>query len=69
MIRWDIDDRSPTPWTRAYIRGMWWRRDKEAFEGTQHTASLHGDRCVDNAVTAYLVDGTLPADGTRCSPS
>jgi pimeloyl-ACP methyl ester carboxylesterase len=39
------------------------------YEGTQHTASLHGDRCVDNAVTAYLVDGTLPADGTRCSPS
>jgi pimeloyl-ACP methyl ester carboxylesterase len=36
------------------------------FEGTQHTASLHGDRCVDDAVTAYLVDGTLPADGTRC---
>jgi pimeloyl-ACP methyl ester carboxylesterase len=37
------------------------------FEGTQHTASLHGDRCIDNAVTAYLVDGTLPADGTRCT--
>ena len=38
------------------------------FEGTQHTASLHGDRCIDNAVTAYLVDGTLPAEGTRCMP-
>ena len=38
------------------------------FEGTQHTASLHGDRCIDNAVTAYLVDGTLPAEGTRCAP-
>jgi pimeloyl-ACP methyl ester carboxylesterase len=37
------------------------------FEGTQHTAALHGDRCIDNAVTAYLVDGTLPADGTRCT--
>lgn len=36
------------------------------FEGTQHTAALHGDRCVDDAVTAYLVDGTLPADGIRC---
>ena len=39
------------------------------FEGTQHTAALHGDRCIDNAVTAYLVNDTLPADGTRCSPS
>jgi pimeloyl-ACP methyl ester carboxylesterase len=36
------------------------------FEGTQHTAALHGDRCVDDAVTAYLVDGTLPAEGARC---
>jgi pimeloyl-ACP methyl ester carboxylesterase len=38
------------------------------FEGTQHTASLHGDRCIDNVVTAYLVDGALPTDGTRCAP-
>jgi pimeloyl-ACP methyl ester carboxylesterase len=37
------------------------------FVGTQHTASLHGDRCIDDAVTAYLVDGTLPAEGTRCA--
>ncbi|HEY0815284.1 MAG TPA: alpha/beta hydrolase [Pseudonocardia sp.] len=39
------------------------------YVGTQHTASLHGDRCIDNAVTGYLVDGDLPAAGTRCSPS
>ena len=32
-----------------------------------HGAALHGDRCVDDAVTAYLIDGTLPADGTRCT--
>lgn len=37
------------------------------FVGTQHTASLHGDACIDDAVTAYLVNGTLPADGTRCA--
>lgn len=39
------------------------------YVGTQHTASLHGDRCIDKAVTAYLVDGTLPEAGTRCSTS
>ena len=42
------------------------RRAAATFEGTQHTAALHGDRCIDDAVTAYLVDGTLPAEGARC---
>ncbi len=37
------------------------------YEGTQHTAFLQGIECVDDAGTAYLVDGTLPADGTRCT--
>ncbi|GAB2915151.1 alpha/beta hydrolase [Rhodococcus aerolatus] len=36
------------------------------FEGTQHTVALQGDTCVDDAVTAYLVAGTLPAAGARC---
>ncbi|MEU6646542.1 alpha/beta hydrolase [Saccharomonospora sp. NPDC046836] len=36
------------------------------FEGTQHTVFLQGNECVDTAGTDYLVDGTLPADGTRC---
>jgi pimeloyl-ACP methyl ester carboxylesterase len=37
------------------------------YEGTQHTAFLQGIRCVDTAGTAYLVDTTVPPDGTRCS--
>ena len=37
------------------------------FEGTQHTAFLQGVACVDEAATAYLIDGTLPAEGTRCT--
>jgi len=37
------------------------------FEATQHTIALQGNDCVDAVVTAYLVDGTLPADGARCS--
>ncbi len=37
------------------------------FEGAQHTAFLTaGNQCVDEAGTAYLVEGTLPPEGTRC---
>jgi hypothetical protein len=36
------------------------------FEGAQHTVFLDGNSCVDNAGTDYLVDGKLPAGGTRC---
>ncbi|GAB3587363.1 alpha/beta hydrolase [Amycolatopsis endophytica] len=37
------------------------------FEGTQHTVFLQGIPCVDDIGTAYLVDGDLPAEGTRCT--
>ncbi|WP_216214457.1 alpha/beta hydrolase [Amycolatopsis aidingensis] len=37
------------------------------FEGTRHTVFLRGNECVDEAGTAYLIDGTLPAEGTRCT--
>jgi pimeloyl-ACP methyl ester carboxylesterase len=37
------------------------------FEGTQHTAFLQKNKCVDDAGTRYLVDLQLPPTGTRCS--
>lgn len=37
MIRWDVDERPPTPYTRLYVAGMWLSRDKAAFEGERHT--------------------------------
>ena len=37
------------------------------YEGTQHTAFLQGIDCVDDAAIAYLVEGTLPAEGARCT--
>ena len=37
MLSWDVDDRKRHPWTVAYMKGMWARRDKEAFEGAEHT--------------------------------
>ncbi len=36
------------------------------FEGTQHTVALRGVTCVDDAVSRYLIDGTLPPPGTTC---
>jgi hypothetical protein len=35
-------------------------------EGEQHGAVLAGSACVDDAVSAYLVDLTVPAGGTAC---
>ncbi|MEU7475861.1 alpha/beta hydrolase [Lentzea sp. NPDC042327] len=37
------------------------------YEGVQHTVFLQGQSCVDAAGVKYLVDLTLPADGTRCA--
>ncbi|WP_307868108.1 alpha/beta hydrolase [Umezawaea beigongshangensis] len=37
------------------------------YEGTQHTVFLQGDACVDPATTTYLIDLTLPAEGTVCT--
>jgi hypothetical protein len=39
------------------------------YEGTQHTAFLQGDSCVDRAGISYLTDLKLPAEGTRCKPA
>jgi pimeloyl-ACP methyl ester carboxylesterase len=36
------------------------------FDSTEHTAYTKS-RCIDDAVDAYLLDGTLPAEGKRCS--
>ena len=35
-------------------------------QGDQHTVALQGVRCIDDAVNAYFVDLTVPADGLRC---
>src|SRR5262249_18392240 len=43
--------------------------DLLTFESTEHTAYGRGiSTCIDDAVDAYLLDGTLPAPGTRCAP-
>ena len=41
-VRWEVDDRPASLYTRAYLAGMWLARDKRAFEGAAHT--LHTAR-------------------------
>ncbi|GGO70894.1 alpha/beta hydrolase fold domain-containing protein [Nocardioides deserti] len=36
-VHWEVDGRAPTLWTRLYVLGMRARRDKQAFEGEEHT--------------------------------
>ena len=36
------------------------------YDGDGHTAYRLGSSCIDKAVDAYLLDGTVPADGARC---
>ena len=43
--------------------------DLLTFDSTEHTAFGRGiSTCIDDAVVAYLVDGTLPPPGTHCAP-
>ncbi|MBB3751323.1 pimeloyl-ACP methyl ester carboxylesterase [Mycolicibacterium sp. BK634] len=36
------------------------------FDGTQHTVVFHGETCVDDYATAYLIDLALPPKDSRC---
>jgi pimeloyl-ACP methyl ester carboxylesterase len=36
------------------------------FNGSGHTAYTRGSKCIDDAVDAYLLQGTVPADGITC---
>ncbi len=38
------------------------------LDGWGHTAFLQGSTCIDQYEIAYLINGTLPARGTTCSP-
>ena len=38
------------------------------FEGEGHTAYNGSSACIDDAVDAYFVDGTVPDDGLTCQP-
>ncbi|SKV32066.1 TAP-like protein [Mycobacteroides abscessus subsp. abscessus] len=37
-----------------------------SYEGTQHTVAFNGEACVDDVVTRYFADGTVPPKDVRC---
>jgi len=37
------------------------------YDGNGHTAYRKGSTCIDDAVDSYLIDGTPPEDGLRCT--
>lgn len=71
QVRWQVDDRGPTLWTRVYVAGMWLARDKSAFEGERHAlrAARERQREGDRPPTRWtrrryaVLDDTV--DGTR----
>lgn len=59
------DPATPYAWSEALAKqlpgGALLTRD-----GDGHTSFLRGNACIDEAVVAYLVSGTVPDQGTVC---
>ncbi|GAB2736729.1 alpha/beta hydrolase [Streptomyces bullii] len=60
------DPATPYRWAQALARQLSSAR-LLTYEGDGHTAYGRGSRCVDSTINAYLLKGTPPADGKRCS--
>lgn len=59
------DPATPYEWARSTARALDSGR-LLTLVGDGHTAYRKGSRCIDRAVDRYLMDGKLPARGTRC---
>lgn len=60
------DPATPYHWARALSSQLVSAR-LLTYEGDGHTAYGRGSDCVDSAINAYLLKGTPPRDGKRCS--
>jgi pimeloyl-ACP methyl ester carboxylesterase len=60
------DPATPYEWAQG-LAGQLSDGHLVTYEGDGHTAYMRGSRCVDKAVDAYLLRGTVPDDGLRCS--
>ena len=65
MVGTTRDPATPYSWSRA-LAGQLESGSLLTYEGDGHTAFGRGSSCVDDAVTRYLIDGTVPADGLVC---
>ncbi|MFE1748956.1 alpha/beta hydrolase [Streptomyces anandii] len=60
------DPATPYRWAQSLARQLSSGR-LLTFNGDGHTAYGRGSRCIDSAIDAYLLHGTPPARGKRCS--
>ncbi|MFE9771453.1 alpha/beta hydrolase [Streptomyces sp. NPDC005931] len=60
------DPATPYRWAEA-LAGQLSSARLLTYEGDGHTAYGRGSDCIDSAINAYLVRGTPPMDGKRCS--
>ncbi|MFF9486105.1 alpha/beta hydrolase [Streptomyces sp. NPDC014676] len=60
------DPATPYRWAEA-LAGQLSSARLLTYEGDGHTAYGRGSACVDSAINTYLLDGTPPKDGKRCS--
>ncbi|MFD8149591.1 alpha/beta hydrolase [Streptomyces sp. NPDC059720] len=60
------DPATPYRWARA-LAGQLSSARLLTYEGDGHTAYGRGSSCIDRTINAYLLRGTPPPDGKRCS--
>ncbi|MFD4316837.1 alpha/beta hydrolase [Streptomyces sp. NPDC058548] len=60
------DPATPYKWAQS-LAGQLSSGTLLTYEGDGHTAYGRGSDCIDTAINAYLLDGTPPAEGKRCS--
>ncbi|MFF4520429.1 alpha/beta hydrolase [Streptomyces bluensis] len=60
------DPATPYHWARALASQLSSGR-LLTYDGDGHTAYGRGSRCIDSAINTYLLDGTPPTRGKRCS--
>ncbi|MGX5213719.1 alpha/beta hydrolase [Streptomyces violaceus] len=60
------DPATPYRWAQA-LAGQLSSARLLTYEGDGHTAYGRGSACIDRAINAYLLRGTPPQDGKRCS--
>lgn len=59
------DPATPYAWS-VRLRKQLAKASLITFDGDGHTAYTRSNACVDDAVDAYFVEGTVPKDGLRC---
>ncbi|WP_392671448.1 alpha/beta hydrolase [Streptomyces sp. LN785] len=60
------DPATPYKWARS-LAGQLSSGTLLTYEGDGHTAYGRGSKCIDTAINSYLLKGTPPADGKKCS--